>query len=162
MHVGQFWVKIIPGSGSILDGRQQRFLLRAPYGRNSSPIDTFAFEEHDGDPETAHDRYLWGNAAFLKAEQLARAFADQGWDMVPGETSQTDGLPMAYYQDDGEKTAMPCAELYLTEKGGRKLADRGLIALWSVRNADAVRSSDFGSLSEDRRPLQGRWVKQGP
>lgn len=136
-----------------------RFLLRAPYGRNSSPIDAFGFEEQDGDPETAHEHYLWGNAAFLKAEQLARVFTGKGRDMIPGEASQTDGLPMAYREDDGEKMAMPCAEIYLTEKGGRKLADQGLIALWSVRNADAVRSSDFGSLAEDRKTLQGRWAR---
>src|SRR5260221_13265479 len=40
-----------------------RFLLRLPYGKNTDPIDAFAFEEL---PEgSAHEGYLWGNPAIV-------------------------------------------------------------------------------------------------
>ena len=79
--------------------------------------------------------------------------------MHPGDADQTDNLPRYYYDDDGETQLLPCAEIYLTEKGGRKLSGQGLIALWSVKNLDSVRSSDFNALSADGKTLQGRWVK---
>jgi type VI secretion system protein ImpC len=129
--------------------------LRAPYGAKSSPIEAFSFEEM---PEpNCHECFLWGNAAFVKAEQLARAFAESHWDMRPAEASQTDRLPMYYYDDEGETVLMACAEIYLTEKGGNRLSNQGLMAVWSVRNMDAVRSSDFGSLATGNN-LRGRWA----
>ena len=136
-----------------------RFLLRAPYGKKSSPIDAFTFEEMAGKESSKHESYLWGNAAFIKAEQLARAFYQSNWDMQPDIASQTVNLPMYFYEDDGETLLLPCAEIYLTEKGGSKLFERGLIALWSVKNKDALRSSSFNSLSAGGKNLQGRWVK---
>ena len=132
-----------------------RFMLRAPYGSKSSPIETFKFEEM---PEHyCHECFLWGNAAFIKAEQLARAFAQHRWAMRPSEFSQTDRLPMYYYDDGDETVLMPCAEIYLTEKGGHKLSASGLIPVWSVKNMDAVRSSDFRSLATVS-DLRGRWL----
>ena len=135
-----------------------RFLLRLPYGKESRPIEAFTFEEMTGKGEARHEHLLWGNAAFIKAEQLARAFAEHHWNMIPADASQTDNLPMYYYEDDGETQLMPCAEIYLTEKGGRRLTEQGLIALWSEKNMDAVRSSDFNALAADGKILQGRWV----
>ena len=136
-----------------------RILLRLPYGKKSRPIEAFTFEEMTGKGAECHECLLWGNAAFIKAEQFARAFAEKNWNMYPGDASQTDNLPLYYYEDDGETLLMPCAEIYLTEKGGRKLSEQGLIALWSVKNMDSVRSSDFNALSADGKNLQGKWVK---
>ncbi len=121
------------------------FLLRAPYGKKSSPIESFAFEEMPELP--CHSCYLWGNGAFIKAEQMARAFIKDGWDMDPTEAGQVDHLPLHYYQEDGETVAKPCAEILLTERGGQRLRQLGLIALWSVKNRDCIRSSDFHSLA---------------
>jgi len=133
-----------------------RFLLRAPYGNKSAPIETFKFEEM---PELCHECFLWGNAAFIKAEQLARAFSNRHWNMQPGEAHQTENLPMYYFEQDGETALFPCAEIYLTEKGGQRLSGQGLIPLWSVKNADTIRSSDFNALAADGSSLQGRWVR---
>ena len=135
-----------------------RFLLRLPYGKKSRPIDSFSFEELTSDVRANHEGFLWGNAAFIKAEQLARAFSEKHWQMNPGEAAQTNNLPMYYYDDEGESELMPCAEIYLTEKGGRKISEAGLISLWSVKNRDTLVSSDFNSLAADRTMLQGRWV----
>ena len=121
------------------------FLLRAPYGKKSKPIEAFAFEEMPEVP--CHSCYLWGNGAFIKAEQMARAFIKDGWDMNPAHASQIDRLPLHYYKDEGETTAKPCAEVQLTEQGGRRILQQGLIPLWSVKNSDRIRSSDFNSLA---------------
>jgi len=136
-----------------------RFLLRAPYGKKSRPIEAFTFEEISGKVASCHDCLLWGNSAFIKAEQLARAFAENHWNMRAVDAAQTDNLPMYYYDDDGEILLMPCAEIYLTEKGARKLYEQGLIAIWSVKNMDSVRSKGFNALSVNGKDLQGRWVR---
>lgn len=121
------------------------FLLRAPYGKKSKPIESFTFEEMPEVP--CHSCYLWGNGAFIKAEQMARAFIQDGWDMNPVDASQVDRLPLHYYKDEGESVAKPCAEIQLTEQGGRRILQHGLIPLWSVKNSDSIRSSDFNSLA---------------
>jgi len=123
-----------------------RFLLRTPYGQKSRPIETFKFEEMP--PLHCHSCYLWGNGAFVKAVQLAHAFIDKH--------SQLDvtGLPIHHYSVIGEKVSKPCAEIQLTEQGGRKILQQGLIPIWSVKNSDSVRSSDFCSLAETGKALR--------
>ena len=120
------------------------FLLRAPYGRKSKPIDSFAFEEMPEVP--CHSCYLWGNGAFIKAEQMIRAFIQSGWEMNPAEAGQVGQLPLHYYKDEGEMVAKPCAEIQLTEQGGRRIVAQGLIPLWSVKNSNTIRSSEFNTL----------------
>jgi type VI secretion system protein ImpC len=132
-----------------------RFLLRLPYGKKTKPIDSFSFEEMP--EEHCHACYLWGNAAFLKVELLARNFKTHGWAMQPGEEYQTDSLPVHYYQDEGETVGKPVAEILLTEKGGEIISQQGLMALWSVKNMDAIRSSDFRSVAENGQTIVGRW-----
>ncbi len=133
-----------------------RFLLRSPYGKKSKPIDSFEFEEMPD--EHCHACYLWGNAAFLKVELLARSFTKHGWNMQPGEEYQTDNLPVHYYQEDGETVSKPAAEIILTEKGGEIIRNRGLMTLWSVKNSDSIRSSDFCSVAENGQKISGRWA----
>ena len=53
-----------------------RFLLRGPYGTESRPIETFAFEEFPGPPP--HEAYLWANPAFAVAVLLGAAFDSDG------------------------------------------------------------------------------------
>ena len=132
-----------------------RFLLRLPYGRKGKKVESFAFEEM---PDAhCHDCYLWGNAAFIKAELLARNFKQNGWQMDIRTEYQTDGLPLHFYTDEGETVNKPVAEIYLTEKGGEIISAQGFMPLWSVRNSDAVRSSDFRSIAESGSPIAGRW-----
>jgi len=132
-----------------------RFLLRLPYGEKSKPITAFKFEEMT--MHNNHADYLWGNAAFIKAECLAQSFNNKGWNMQAGEVFQTDNLPIHYFNVDGETISKPVAEIMLTEKGGEILNQHGLIALWSVRNMDCVRSADFQSIHVTPQKLAGRW-----
>jgi len=134
-----------------------RFLLRLPYGKKSKPIDAFEFEEMS--EENNHNDYLWGNAAFIKTENLARNFTENSWAMQTSEVFQTDNLPVHYYKEEGETVSKPIAEIMLTEKGGEILNNNGLIALWSVRNMDCIRSSDYRSISKKKNTLKGRWSR---
>ncbi|VAW57586.1 Uncharacterized protein ImpC, partial [hydrothermal vent metagenome] len=132
-----------------------RFLLRLPYGKKSDPVDAFKFEEMS--ENNSHNHYLWGNAAFLKLECLARNFNQHGWQMQLGEVFQTDNLPIHYYTDEGEIIGKPIAEIMLTEKGGEILRENGLTPIWSVRNQDYIRSTDYLSISEPVQNIAGRW-----
>ena len=132
-----------------------RFLLRLPYGKKSKPVESFQFEEM---PEQhCHECYLWGNAAFLKVELMARNFKKQGWNMQLREEFQTDNLPVHYYTDDGETVSKPVAEVYLTEKAGEILNNSGLMTLWSVKNMDSIRSAGYDSVDENSLEISGRW-----
>lgn len=134
-----------------------RFLLRLPYGKKTNPVESFTFEEMPD--EHCHACYLWGNAAFIKTELLARNFKKNGWNMQPAEVYQTDQLPVHYYQEDGETVGKPVAEILLTEKGGEIIRQQGLISLWSVKNMDAIRSTDYRSIAENGQTIAGRWGK---
>ncbi len=117
-----------------------RILLRPPYGQKSKPIESFRFEEMP--PLHCHSCYLWGNGALIKALQLVSMFSNRH------PLLEIAGLPMHYYSINGEKVTKPCAEIFLSEKGGKRMLQQGLIPLWSVKNSDALRSSDFCSLAE--------------
>lgn len=132
-----------------------RFLLRLPYGKKSKPIDAFSFEEITDNNN--HESYLWGNPAFIKAECIARNFNDNGWNMQLSQIFQTDNLPVHYYDDEGETVNKPIAEIMLTEKGGAIMSDNGLMPLWSVRNMDCIRSSNYSSIAESAETISGRW-----
>ena len=123
-----------------------RFILREPYGSKATPVKSFSFEEMPSSPE--HESYLWGNPAFLKAEQIARSFLQTGWEMQYANVMNTEDLPLHYYQQAGRTLVKPCAEIPLTENGGAKMLAQGLIPLWSVKDADRIHSGDFHSIAE--------------
>ena len=56
-----------------------RVLLRRPYGKQTDPVESFAFEEIVGPPR--HDELLWGHASLAVALLIGRASprADGRW-----------------------------------------------------------------------------------
>ena len=76
-----------------------RFLLRLPYGKDTSPIEAFPFEEM---PESEHSAYLWGNPAFFCAQLIGQSFEAHGWDLARRLARRIDNLPMHVYREDGE------------------------------------------------------------
>lgn len=102
-----------------------RFLLRLPYGKDTSPIDSFAFEEM---PLHEHTNYLWGNPAILCASLLSGA----------ATTRKVDGLPLHIYKDGLESIAKPCAEVMLSESEVEFLLENGVMPVASMRDQDAA------------------------
>jgi type VI secretion system protein ImpC len=132
-----------------------RFLLRLPYGKDSDPVDTFAFEELSESP--AHEDYLWGNPAIACAALLGHAFSKQGWALRPGAVQELADLPLYVEERDGDRTVKPCAEALLTLRAAEIILERGLMPLLSFKERDMVRLARFQSIREPLTPLRGRW-----
>lgn len=138
-----------------------RLLLRLPYGPESEPAESFAFQELSDPPR--HGQFLWGNAAFACALLLARSFSDAGWAMAPGLHQDIDRLPLHLVrQADGEVVTQPCGETLLTERAADLLLERGLMPLASMKGSDRVRLVRFQSIRNPLTPLQGRWSGETP
>ena len=114
------------------------FLLRLPYGKETSPTDSFDFEE--ATPELKHGEYLWGNPAFACAYLAAEA-----------PELDIENLPAHVYKKDGETVMKPCAEVLMTESEAEALMERGLIPLLSIKDSDRVRIAGLRAI--DGHPL---------
>lgn len=132
-----------------------RFLLRLPYGKETSPLESFDFEEFGGVP--AHDKYLWGNPAFVVALMIGQDFELTQWKMRPGSASQLENLPLHTYKADGESRSKPCAEVLLTDDAVERMLGEGVMPLVSYKGRDSVRVARFQSVADPQRPLHGRW-----
>jgi type VI secretion system protein ImpC len=133
-----------------------RFLLRLPYGENTSTVESFAFEEMPGTPQ--HHQYLWGNPAFACAFLLGQAFSRDGWDLRPGSHTSITGLPLHVYESDGEQQLKPCAEVLMTEADADWILEQGFMPLVSIKNQDAIRLIRFQSIAQPPAPLAGAWT----
>jgi type VI secretion system protein ImpC len=130
-----------------------RFLLRLPYGRRTTPIEAFAYEETA--EAWQHDDYLWGNPAYLFGVLLGNAFSQSGWRLRPGEASEVRGLPQHIRDVDGEPEANPSGELLLNERAVARVVARGVMPVVSVRGEDVVRLTSVRAVNGE--PLCGRW-----
>lgn len=131
-----------------------RFLLRLPYGKATSPVEKFPFEEM---PESVHQHYLWGNPAFCCVLLLGQSFLKEGWELRPGTIRRIDDLPLHVYQEDGESCAKPCAEVLMTERTADSLMEQGIMPLASLKEQDAVLLVRFQSIADPPGALAGRW-----
>jgi len=132
-----------------------RFLLRLPYGKKTSPTESFDLEEFPESP--AHEDYCWGNPAFAVALLLAQSFSDSGWEMHAGSVAEIERLPLHVYGKGGEYESKPCTEVLLTEEAAERIVDAGLIPLISCKGRDAARVARFQSFAEPLCSLAGRW-----
>ena len=84
-------------------------LMRLPYGRDTSPVDAFNYEE--GVDGTDHTKYLWGNAAYAMGARLTNAFALYGWcAAIRGVEGGglVEGLPAHTFRTDEGDVALKC------------------------------------------------------
>jgi len=106
-----------------------RFLLRTPYGEASVPAGHFRVEE---DVAGHHDRYLWGNSAFLFAARVAASFARCG---LPSEVvglqsgGYVEGLPQHPYVAMGVRCTKIPTEVDVSLRMELALAEQGMIGL---------------------------------
>ena len=133
-----------------------RILLRLPYGPQTVPIDSFAFDELDA--RAPHASYLWGNGAWAVALVLAQSFEQSGWQFQPGAINTIEGLPLHVFRHQGEAEHKPCAEVLLTDRAATRLHEAGLIPIQSVRERDSVQVNRIRSLSQASPALAGRWM----
>jgi type VI secretion system protein ImpC len=128
-----------------------RFLLRLPYGKNTSAIESFPFEEM---PESNHSAYLWGNPAFFCADLLGQSFLQSGWKLWPLQR-RIDGLPLHVYEENDESVTKPCAEVLMTERDAEQILDAGLMPLATLKNQDAALIVRFQSIAQPATALAG-------
>lgn len=112
-----------------------RFLLRLPYGPDTVPTKEFIYKEKvTGDQ---HDKYLWGNATFSMAANLARSFADNGWCVQirgPEAGGKVEDLPIHLYDvGRGNQMKIP-TEILIPETREFEFANQGFIPLSFYKN----------------------------
>jgi len=113
-----------------------RFLLRVPYGKDSAPVEAFAFEEMPGDP--VHTDYLWGNPAFACAMALGELFERQGSLMRVPANLLLSAMPMHIFRAGGEAFARPCTEVLLVENDCLTLLGGGVLPLAAIKSTDEI------------------------
>jgi type VI secretion system protein ImpC len=112
-----------------------KFLLRLPYGPDTTPVKEFIYKEQvTGDQ---HDKYLWGNASFAMAANLARSFADNGWCVQirgPEAGGKVEDLPIHLYDvGRGNQMKIP-TEILIPETREFEFANQGFIPLSFYKN----------------------------
>jgi type VI secretion system protein ImpC len=129
-----------------------RFLLRLPYGRDTSSIESFPFEEM---PESEHGAYLWGHPAFFCAFLIGQSFVSYGWNLAGRLHQRLDDLPVHVYSEDGEMVGKPCAEVLMTEREADVLMEMGYIPIASIKGQDAAMVVRFQSVADPPSRLAG-------
>jgi type VI secretion system protein ImpC len=115
-----------------------RVLGRLPYGKESKPVEAFAYEENvDG---SDHSKYLWMNAAWALGARLTQAFSLYGWcASIRGVEGGglVEGLPVHnFYTDEGDVTMKCPTETPITDRREKELADLGFIPLVHCKGTD--------------------------
>ncbi len=134
------------------------FLLRTPYGQNTTPSKKFNYEENVAD---GHGKFLWGNAAFAFASRLTQSFADYRWcaNIIGPQGGGTVGdLPIYNYEAMGEiQTKIP-TEMLISERREFELAEQGFISLAMRKNSD---NAAFFSANSCQKPKFFGNTKEG-
>lgn len=134
------------------------FLLRTPYGQNTTPSKMFNYEENVSD---GHNQFLWGNAAFAFASRLTASFADYRWcaNIIGPRGGGTVGdLPIYNYEAMGELQTKIPTEMLISERREFELAEQGFIALAMRKNSD---NAAFFSANSCQKPKFFGNTKEG-
>lgn len=127
-----------------------RFLLRLPYGPDTTPVKSFNYVE-DVKAED-HDKYLWGNASFALAANMTRSFEMHGWTVQirgPESGGLVEDLPVHVYEAGGSTQIKIPTEVTITDKQEFELSELGLIPLSWYKNRDY---SCFFSANSTQKP----------
>ena len=113
-------------------------LMRAPYGRESCPVDEFNYEESvDGE---SNEKFCWGNPAFALAERITHAFAVYQWTAsirgVEGG-GLVEGLPCYTFKTSRGDMELKCpTEVVITDRREQELSTLGFLALCHCKGTD--------------------------
>jgi len=127
-----------------------RFLGRLPYGARTDPQDDFTFEEAADGVDIG--TYLWVNAAFAFAANVARAFSLYGWcTRIRGIDGGgiVDGLVACRFASaDGDTDRKCVTEVALSERREAELSRSGFIPLLHRKNTDYAAFASAQSLQQ--------------
>lgn len=128
-----------------------RFLLRLPYGE-SNPVRSFNYTENvNGE---THDKYLWGNATFAFAANIAKSFREHGWAVNirgPESGGKVENLPLHHYDVGRGAQAKIPTEILISETKELEFADEGFIPLSYYKNSDFA---CFFSANSAQKPVE--------
>jgi type VI secretion system protein ImpC len=113
-----------------------RFLLRLPYGPDTTPVKAFNYQE---ETKGKHDTYLWGNTAFAFASRLTDSFAKFRWCpnvIGPQSGGTVENLPLHQYQAMGAIETKVPTECLISERREFELAEEGFISLSMRKGSD--------------------------
>jgi len=122
-----------------------KVLARLPYGKETKPVEAFAYEEAPFDANGApkgmeHDDYCWMNAAYALAARMTDAFAQYGWcTAIRGAEGggKVSNLPTHVFQsDDGDLDTQCPTEIGITDRREKELSDLGFLPLCHYKNTD--------------------------
>lgn len=113
-----------------------RFLLRTPYGKKSSPIESFDFTEMI--TEGNHHHYLWGAGAVLVGVVLTELWINGQGVINSAAASQVDQLPIHVEKTSSGEQLIPCAEIVILDGTVAALREAGLLVVRSIYNKNAV------------------------
>ena len=115
-----------------------RYALRLPYGAKTVPVDNFNFEE-DVDGKD-HDKYLWGNAAYLVGLRLTDAFAKYSWTTairgVEGGGKVESMKTHKFLTDEGDIAVKCPTEITITDRREKELNDLGFLSVVHAKGTD--------------------------
>ncbi len=115
-----------------------RYMLRAPYARQTGKQQLVDFEEKIRDPGD----YLWGSAAVLFARNMVRSFQASGWcQHIAGPLGGglIKGLPVHMMMHHGQEELQPPVEVAIPDYRELQLATAGFIPLIHCKGtADAT------------------------
>jgi type VI secretion system protein ImpC len=130
-------------------------LGRLPYGPETQPVESFGFAENMASGQ--HTAYLWVNAAYAYAANLADAFSRHGWlAAIRGVEGGglVSGLPVHTFQSDEGHLALKCpTEVALTDRLEKQLSDLGFIGLVHCKIQITQRSL-VANQHRNRKPIQ--------
>lgn len=125
------------------------FLLRLPYGENTKPTKKFNYSENVAE---SNDKFLWGNAGFTFASNVAKSFAKYRWAaniIGPQGGGTVEDLPLYQYDAMGEiQTKIP-TEVLVSERREFELSEEGFMALTMRKGSD---NAAFFSANSAQKP----------
>lgn len=128
-----------------------RFLLRLPYGEEN-PVRGFQYAEdvkHEG-----HENYLWGNATFAFAANMAESFKTHGWTVNirgPEAGGKVENLPLHHYDvGKGKQPKIP-TEIIVSETQEMAFSNQGFVPLSYYKNSNFA---CFFSANSTQKPTE--------
>ncbi|AYN10411.1 type VI secretion system contractile sheath large subunit [Pseudomonas putida] len=126
-----------------------RFMLRSAYHPQEQPIESFNYNEGIAGQ---HDKYLWGNSAFLLASCINDSFARYRWCpniIGPQSGGAVEDLPVHLYESLGQLQAKIPTEVLISDRKEFELAEEGFIALTMRKDSD---NAAFFSANSVQKP----------